>query len=115
MKKSVKEMTIKEVLYTPEFRQIAKMEISKLWDSRLAFRANLKPGERLKRHPIDALHADGMLYLDSFIIEFESIINKNSTLTHSQRKVIYTLGMTSFNQVVKKFIEDEKERDRNDG
>lgn len=79
-------------------------------------RKELKPGERLQAHPIDKLHAAGLLEPGEFVVTFAKIMDKRETrLSSMERGVIHTLGMTAFSNTMQKLIADEKARNNSDG
>lgn len=106
-------MTIADVLKTPAFYNNLKVVISDLENTR---KKAGKRGEKLKSHPIDKLHAAGLLEPGEFVVTFAKIMDKRETrLSSMERGVIHTLGMTAFSNTMKKLIADEKARNNSDG
>ena len=90
--------------------------IRDIWEKREKARKELKPTERLQAHPIDKLHAAGLLEPGEFVVTFAKIMDKRETrLSSMERGVIHTLGMTAFSNTMQKLIADEKARNNSDG
>lgn len=111
---AVADLSIADVLKMRLFYDNAAAEIRDIWEKREKARKELKPGERLQAHPIDKLHAAGLLEPGEFVVTFAKIMDKRETrLSSMERDVIHTIGMTAFNKTMKKLIADEKKRNRN--
>lgn len=115
--KRVEEMSIADVLKLPLFFNNVSAELKSIWNSReTARREASRDGMRLKAHPIDALHAAGILEPGQFIVTFAHVLDKvNTGMPRAQRDVVTTLGKTAFNKTVQKLLDDEKTRDNSDG
>lgn len=113
---AVADLSIADVLKMRLFYDNAAAEIRDIWEKREKARKELKPGERLKAHPIDKLHAAGLLEPGEFVVTFAKIMDKRETrLSSMERGVIHTLGMTAFSNTMQKLIADEKARNNSDG
>lgn len=112
----VADLSIADVLKMRLFYDNAAAEIRDIWEKREKARKELKPGERLQAHPIDKLHAAGLLESGEFVVTFAKIMDKRETrLSSMERGVIHTLGMTAFSNTMQKLIADEKARNNSDG
>jgi uncharacterized protein (TIGR02757 family) len=112
----VADLSIADVLKMRLFYDNAAAEIRDIWEKREKARKELKPGERLQAHPIDKLHAAGLLEPGEFVVTFAKIMDKRETrLSSMERGVIHTLGMTAFSNTMQKLIADEKARNNSDG
>lgn len=80
----VKEMTISDVLKTPEFYNNLKVVISDLENTRR--NARISANAPLKRHPIDRLQG----------------------YSSSERTFILNVGGEAFNKTMKQFVDQEK-------
>ena len=114
----VEDMSVADVLKLPLFYSNATKVLNDIWSDRETARKKAaKKGERLKAHPIDALHNAGILEPGTFIVEYAKVLDKVAAgLPRSQRDVISTLGGTAFNNTVKQLLENEKKgnkRNRN--
>lgn len=113
---AVADLSIADVLKMRLFYDNAAAEIRDIWEKREKARKELKPGERLQAHPIDKLHAAGLLEPGEFVVTFAKIMDKRETrLSSMERGVIHTLGMTAFSNTMQKLIADEKSRNNSDG
>lgn len=113
---AVADLSIADVLKMRLFYDNAAAEIRDIWEKREKARKELKPGERLQAHPIDKLHAAGLLEPGEFVVTFAKIMDKRETrLSSMERGVIHTLGMTAFSNTMQKLIADEKARNNSDG
>lgn len=110
--KAVKDLSIEDVLLMPLFYNNMRAELRSIWDSREEARRNaLKEGARLKSHPIDSLHASGLMDPGKFILTFMKILDKVDTgLSSTQRGVVNTLGMAAFKSTMNTLIANEKKR-----
>lgn len=96
---AVADLSIADVLEMRLFYGNAAAEIRDIWEKREKARKELKPGERLQAHPIDKLHAAGLLEPGEFVVTFAKIMDKRETrLSSMERGVIHTLGMTAVTQ-----------------
>lgn len=113
---AVADLSIADVLKMRLFYDNAAAEVREIWESREKARKELKPTERLQAHPIDKLHAAGLLEPGEFVVTFAKIMDKRETrLSSMERGVIHTLGMTAFSNTMQKLIADEKARNNSDG
>jgi uncharacterized protein (TIGR02757 family) len=115
--KAVADMSIADVLTLPLFYNNATRVVRDIWNDRETARKKAgKKGERLKAHPIDALHAAGLLEPGKFVVAFAHVLDKVATgLPRAQRDVLHTLGMTAFQKTMQKLIDDEKAGNNGDG
>lgn len=113
---TVADLSIADVLKMRLFYDNAAAAIRDIWEKREKARKELKPTERLQAHPIDKLHAAGLLEPGEFVVTFAKIMDKRETrLSSMERGVIHTLGMTAFSNTMQKLIADEKARNNSDG
>lgn len=113
---AVADLSIADVLKMRLFYDNAADAIRDIWEKREKARKELKPTERLQAHPIDKLHAAGLLEPGEFVVTFAKIMDKRETrLSSMERGVIHTLGMTAFSNTMQKLIADEKARNNSDG
>lgn len=113
---AVADLSIADVLKMRLFYDNAADAIRDIWEKREKARKKLKPTERLQAHPIDKLHAAGLLEPGEFVVTFAKIMDKRETrLSSMERGVIHTLGMTAFSNTMQKLIADEKARNNSDG
>ena len=113
---AVADLSIADVLKMQLFYDNAAAEVREIWESREKARKELKATERLKAHPIDGLHNAGLLEPGEFVVAFAKVLDKRETkLSRAERDVIHTIGMTAFNNTMKKLIADEKARNNSDG
>lgn len=113
---AVADLSIADVLKMRLFYDNADDAIRDIWEKREKARKELKPTERLQAHPIDKLHAAGLLEPGEFVVTFAKIMDKRETrLSSMERGVIHTLGMTAFSNTMQKLIADEKARNNSDG
>lgn len=115
--KAVADMSIADVLTLPLFYNNATRVVRDIWNDRETARKKAgKKGDRLKAHPIDALHAAGLLEPGKFVVAFAHVLDKVATgLPRAQRDVLHTLGMTAFQKTMQKLIDDEKAGNNGDG
>lgn len=114
-KKKVKEMSIEDVIRTPEFSANLTAELEGLL--RLRRKARISAGNKgtsLKSHPIDRLVE--MHNAGKFKQTYMECLNKeNRTYSASVRYFIISVGNEVFNRTMVKLLDDEKERDKRDG
>lgn len=72
---AVADLSIADVLKMRLFYDNAAAEIRDIWEKREKARKELKPGERLQAHPIDKLHAAGLLEPGEFVVTFAKIMD----------------------------------------
>lgn len=112
----VSKLSISDVLKMKLFYDNANSEIRKTIASREEAAKRLRPGERLKAHPIDKLSNKGFLNVGNFIVTFARVLNKvETTLSSTERGFILSIGMQAFNKTMRKLINDEKERNNRNG
>lgn len=103
----VKDMTISDVLKTPEFYNNLKVVISDLENTRK--NAGISANARLKRHPIDRLQEKGVFEPGQMTVLYASAIDKKlQGYSSSERKFILEVGGEAFNITMKQFLEQEK-------
>lgn len=103
----VKEMTISDVLKTPEFYNNLKVVISDLENIRR--NAGISANEPLKRHPIDRLQERGVFEPGQMTVLYANAIDKKlQGYSSSERKFILEVGGEAFNITMKQFVEQEK-------
>lgn len=103
----VKEMTISDVLKTPEFYNNLKVVISDLENIRRNER--ISANAPLKRHPIDRLQEKGVFEPGQMTVLYASAMDKKlQGYSSSERKFILEVGGEAFNITMKQFLEQEK-------
>lgn len=116
-KKKVKEMSIEEVIMTPEFLANLTDELEGLLRLRReARRIAENTGTSLKPHPIDRLVNGEMYNAEKFKQTYMECLNKeNRTYSASVRNFIISVGNEVFYKTTVKLLNDEKARDKRDG
>ena len=103
----VKEMTISDVLKTPEFYNNLKVVISDLENIRR--NAGISANEPLKRHPMDCLQERGVFEPGQMTVLYANAMDKKlQGYSSSERKFILEVGGEAFNITIKQFVEQEK-------
>lgn len=103
----VKEMTISDVLKTPEFYNNLKVVISDLENTRR--NAGISANAPLKRHPIDRLQEKGVFEPGQMTVLYASAMDKKlQGYSSSERKFILEVGGEAFNITIKQLVEKEK-------
>nr|DAM96612.1 MAG TPA: hypothetical protein [Caudoviricetes sp.] len=108
--KSVKEMSVKELLLSSEFNRTLKKVVSDLQNERKQ-KSGLYDKYELKRHPIDYINLDAA-YLT---IEYAAILNKKSKLSSNSRQFIKELCEDAARKTIKQLQENETERNVRNG
>lgn len=103
----VKEMTISDVLKTPEFYNNLKVVISDLENIRR--NAGISANAPLRRHPIDRLQEKGVFEPGQMTVLYASAMDKKlQGYSSSERKFILEVSGEAFNITMKQFLEQEK-------
>lgn len=103
----VKEMTISDVLKTPEFYNNLKVVISDLGNIRR--NAGISANAPLKRHPIDRLQGRGVFEPGQMTVLYENAMDKKlQGYSSSERKFILEVGGEAFNITMKQLVDQEK-------
>lgn len=103
----VKEMTISDVLKTPEFYNNLKVVISDLENIRR--NARISANAPLKRHPIDRLQEKGVFEPGQMTVLYASAMDKKlQGYSSSERKFILEVGGEAFNITMKQLVDQEK-------
>lgn len=103
----VKDMTISDVLKTPEFYNNLKVVIHDLGNTRR--NAGIIANAPLKRHPIDRLQEKGVFEPGKMTVLYASAMDKKlHGYSSSERKFILQVGGEAFNITVKQLVEKEK-------
>lgn len=103
----VKEMTILDVLKTPEFYNNLKVVISDLENIRR--NAGISANAPLKRHPIDRLQEKGVFEPGQMTVLYANAIDKKlQGYSSSERKFILEVGGEAFNITMKQLVDQEK-------
>ena len=109
-------MTITDVLQLPLFFENAQKDLADVWNQRVAARKELKPGERLRAHPIDDLHAAGLWEPGEFIVVYAKVLEKAETgLSSAKRNYILGFGNGIFNKTVQTLLDNEKAGNNSNG
>lgn len=111
--KSVKDMTILELIKTDEYYVSIDNKLTEIKDeyNKSVIRAN-NVGRRLKSSPIDFLLKSGYFETKEFIKTFLEIIEKvNVNLSSVHREFIKTIGVTVGNDVCNYFLKEEEKNE----
>ena len=104
----VKEMTISDVLKTPEFYNNLKVVISDLGNTRR--NAGISANAPLKRHPIDRLQEKGVFEPGQMTVLYASAMDKKlQGYSSSERKFILKVGGEAFNKTMKHLLNKKNE------
>lgn len=104
----VKEMTIADVLKTPEFYNNLKVVISYLENTRR--NAGISANAPLKRHPIDRLQEKGVFEPGQMTVLYASAMDKKlQGYSSSERKFILKVGGEAFNKTMKHLLNKKNE------
>lgn len=116
-KKKVKEMSIEDVIRTPEFLANLTDELEGLLRLRSEARISAENKRMsLKSHPIDRLVNGEMYSAGKFKQTYMECLNKeNKTYSATVRDFIIAVGNEAFNRTMVKLLNDEKARDKRDG
>lgn len=103
----VKDMTISDVLKTPEFYNNLNMVIPDLQITRRE--AEISANAPLKRHPIDRLQEKGVFEPGQMTVLYASAMDKKlQGYSSSERTFILNVGGEAFNKTMKQFVDREK-------
>mgnify|MGYP000951765068 CR=1 FL=1 len=105
-KKPVKEMSVKELLLSSEFKRTLKKVVSELQNERKQ-KSVLYNKHELKRHPIDYINLDAA-YLT---IEYAAILNKKSQLSSNVRQFIKAICDDAARKTIKQLQDNETARE----
>ena len=112
--KELKDMTISDVLKTPEFYNNLKVVISYLENTRR--NAGIIANAPLKRHPIDRLQEKGVFEPGQMTVLYASAMDKKlQGYSSSERTFILNVGGEAFNKAMKILLENEKKEFQSDG
>lgn len=116
-KKKVEEMSIEDVVRTPEFFNVLTDILNGLLRLRGEARISAeKVGASLKSHPIDKLVNGEMYSTGRFKQVYMECINKtNRTYSATVRNFIISVGNEAFYKTMVKLLSDEKAGDKRDG
>lgn len=103
--KPVKEMSVKELLLSSEFRANVQKLVSELQDERK--HKNGLVNTSLKRHPIDYLNLDA----NYLIAEYAAILNKKSQLSSNSREFIKAVCEDAAIKTIKQLQDNETARE----
>jgi adenine C2-methylase RlmN of 23S rRNA A2503 and tRNA A37 len=102
----VKDMTISDVLKTPEFYNNLKVVISDLENTRR--KAGMSENAPLKRHPIDHLQERGVFEPGQMAVLYATAMDKKlQGYSSSERQFILQVGGEAFNKTMKQLIKQE--------
>lgn len=105
--KELKDMTISDVLKTPEFYNNLKVVISDLGNIRR--NAGISANAPLKRHPIDRLQEKGVFLPEEMTVLYASAMDKKMQgYSSSERTFILQVGGEAFNNTMKQLVDREK-------
>lgn len=112
--KELKDMTISDVLKTPEFYNNLKVVISDL--GKIRRKAEISANAPLKRHPIDRLQEKGVFEPGQMTVLYASAMDKKlQGYSSSERTFILNVGGEAFNKAMKILLENEKKEFQSDG
>lgn len=112
--KELKDMTISDVLKTPEFYNNLKVVISDL--GKIRRNAEISANAPLKRHPIDRLQEKGVFEPGQMTVLYASAMDKKlQGYSSSERTFILNVGGEAFNKAMKILLENEKKEFQSDG
>lgn len=101
--KELKDMTISDVLKTPEFYNNLKVVISYLENTRR--KARIMADAPLKRHPIDRLQERGVFEPGQMTVLYANAMDKKlQGYSSSERKFILEVGGEAFNITMKRYM-----------
>lgn len=103
---AVKEMSVKDLLLSPEFKRTLKKVVSELQGERKK-KSVLYNKYELKRHPIDYINLDAA-YLT---IEYAAILNKKSQLSSNVRQFIKAVCEDAARKTIKQLQDNETARE----
>nr|DAE83597.1 MAG TPA: hypothetical protein [Caudoviricetes sp.] len=103
---AVKEMSVKDLLLSPEFKRTLKKVVSELQGERKQ-KSVLYNKYELKRHPIDYINLDAA-YLT---IEYAAILNKKSQLSSNVRQFIKAVCEDAARKTIKQLQDNETARE----
>lgn len=104
----VKEMTISDVLKTPEFYNNLKVVISDLENIRR--NARISANAPLKRHPIDRFQEKGVFEPGQMTVLYASAMDKKlQGYSSSERTFILKVGGEAFNKTIKHLLNKKNE------
>lgn len=103
---AVKEMSVKDLLLSPEFKRTLKKVVSELQNKRKQ-KSGLYKKYELKRHPIDYINLDAA-YLT---IEYAAILNKKSQLSSNVRQFIKAVCEDAARKTNKQLQDNETARE----
>lgn len=103
---AVKEMSVKDLLLSPEFKRTLKKVVSELQNKRKQ-KSGLYNKYELKRHPIDYINLDAA-YLT---IEYAAILNKKSQLSSNVRQFIKAVCEDAARKTIKQLQDNETARE----
>lgn len=105
-KTKLKNMTVGDVLATPEYLDNLTRLLDLIWKSRETARQKaILRNQRLIAHPIDRIHAAGHWQPQEFIKEYIAVIDKTSKYTAMARDYIREVGTTAYINTIKKVNE----------
>lgn len=103
----VKEMTIADVLKTPDFYNNMKVVISDLENTRK--KAAMMANALLKRHPIDRLQERGVFEPGQMTVLYAKAMDKKlQGYANAERCFILQVGGEAFNITMKQLVDQEK-------
>lgn len=106
--KELKDMTISDVLKTPEFYNNLKVVISDLGNIRR--NAGISANAPLKRHPIDRLQEKGVFEPGQMTVLYASAMDKKlQGYSSSERTFILKVGGEAFNKTMKHLLNKKNE------
>lgn len=104
---AVADLSIADVLKTPEFYNNLKVVISDLENIRR--NARISANAPLKRHPIDRLQEKGVFEPGQMTVLYASAMDKKLYgYSSSERTFILKVGGEAFNKTMKQFVDQEK-------
>lgn len=108
--KNVKEMTIADVLETPEWQKNVSKIIEQIEKMRLkAANAARKADRKLKANPTDRIIEKDLLNVEKITELYTEILEKRCKLSSIERTVVFAIGMDAYNKTMKELTKDNPE------
>lgn len=112
MKKELKELTVREVIAMPRYRDYVDEVIKgEVFNHRQAEVQAITQGRRLQRTAYDSLHERGVLEVDKIVELFVAVMDKSLIgFSAAEREYIYLIGYQAFYRLMVRLQEEEKEK-----
>lgn len=109
-KKSLKELTVREVITMPEFVKYMKEVIDgEKFNLKQAQLQAITKGMRLQRTPLDSLIESGNVEAEKMVDLYGAVLDKSLIgFSSAERGYIYLVGMQAFQRFMVRLQEEEK-------